>query len=79
MELFEDLQDNKIDAVLINESTKNLLDTDLADMNLKLKEIYKVYASIEFARERHSFKNGDIQRVKNQPKVLTAIIKKITS
>lgn len=49
VELFEDLQDNKIDAVLINESTKNLLDTDLADMKLKLKEIYKVYVSIERA------------------------------
>ena len=47
VELFEDLQDNKIDAVLINESTKNLLDTDLGDMELKLKEIYKVYVSIE--------------------------------
>ena len=47
VELFEDLQDNKIDAVLINESTKNLLDTNLADMELKLKEIYKVYVSIE--------------------------------
>ena len=47
VELFEDLQDNKIDAVLINESTKNLLDTDLADMKLKLKEIYKVYVKIE--------------------------------
>lgn len=47
VELFEDLQDNKIDAVLINESTKNLLDTDLADMNIKLREIYKVYVSIE--------------------------------
>lgn len=47
VELFEDLQDNKIDAVLINESTKNLLDTDLADMEFKLKEIYKVYVSIE--------------------------------
>ena len=47
VELFEDLQDNKIDAVLINETTKNLLDTDLADMKLKLKEIYKVYVSIE--------------------------------
>lgn len=49
VELFEDLQDNKIDAVLINESTKNLLDTDLADMNIKLREIYKVYVSIEKA------------------------------
>ena len=47
VELFEDLQDNRIDAVLINESTKNLLDTDLADMKLKLNEIYKVYVSIE--------------------------------
>ena len=47
VELFEDLQDNKIEAVLINESTKNLLDTDLADMKLKLKEVYKVYVSIE--------------------------------
>ena len=47
VELFEDLQDGKLDAVLINESTKNLLDTDLADMKLKLKEIYKVYVSIE--------------------------------
>ena len=47
VELFEVLQDNKIDAVLINESTKNLLDTDLADMKLKLNEIYKVYVSIE--------------------------------
>lgn len=47
VELFEDLQDNKIDAVLINDSTKNLLDTDLADMKLKLKEIYKVYVKIE--------------------------------
>ena len=45
VELFEDLQDNKIDAVLINESTKNLLDTDLADMELKLKEIYNNMAS----------------------------------
>lgn len=47
VELFEDLQDKKIDAILINESTKNLLNTDLSDMELKLKEIYKVYVSIE--------------------------------
>ncbi len=47
VELFEDLQDGKLDAVLINDSTKNLLDTDLADMKLKLKEIYKVYVKIE--------------------------------
>lgn len=47
VELFEDLQDNKIDGILINESTKNLLSTDLSDMDIKLKEIYKVYVSIE--------------------------------
>lgn len=47
VELFEDLQDSKLDGILINDSTKNLLSTDLADMNIKLKEIYKVYVSIE--------------------------------
>lgn len=34
---------------------------------------------LPFARERHAFKDGDIQRVKNQQKVLEAVIKKITS
>ncbi len=33
---------------------------------------------LPFARERHSFKDGDVQRVKNQQKVLTAIINKVT-
>lgn len=47
VELFEDLQDNKLNGILINDSTKNLLSTDLTDMNIKLKEIYKVYVSIE--------------------------------
>ena len=32
-----------------------------------------------FARERYAFKDGDVQRVKNQQKVLTAIIDKVTS
>ena len=35
--------------------------------------------ALSFARERHSFKDGDVQRVKNQQKVLTAIINKVTS
>lgn len=35
--------------------------------------------ALAFARERKSFKDGDIQRVKNQQKVIEAIIKKITS
>ena len=34
---------------------------------------------LPFARERHAFKDGDIQRVKNQQKVLMGIIDKITS
>ena len=47
IEMFENLSEGKIDAVLINESTKGLLETDLADMKLSLKEIDKVYISIE--------------------------------
>ena len=35
--------------------------------------------ALAFARERKSFSDGDIQRVKNQQKVLTAIIDKVTS
>lgn len=47
VELFEDLQEEKIDAVLINDSIKNLLETDLSYMKLSLKEIDKVFISIE--------------------------------
>lgn len=47
IEMFEDLEKGKIKVVLINESTKNLLQTDLSDMKLSLKEIDKVYISIE--------------------------------
>lgn len=35
--------------------------------------------TLAFARERHAFADGDIQRVKNQQKVLTAVINKMTS
>ena len=35
--------------------------------------------ALGFARERESFKDGDVQRVKNQQKVISAIINKITS
>ena len=34
---------------------------------------------LPFARERKAFNDGDVQRVKNQQKVLEAVIKKITS
>ena len=37
------------------------------------------HQALAFARERKAFNDGDIQRVKNQQKVLEAIIKKITS
>ena len=36
-------------------------------------------SALTFARERHSFADGDIQRVKNQQYVITALINKITS
>lgn len=47
VEMFEDLRDSKLDAVLINGSTRNLLDSDLSDMDIDLKEIYKLSISIE--------------------------------
>ena len=37
------------------------------------------YRALMFARERHSFQDGDIQRVKNQQRVLEAIINKVTN
>ena len=37
------------------------------------------YYALMFARERYAFPDGDIQRVKNQQKVLEAIIKKVSS
>ena len=37
------------------------------------------YQAMMFARERKSFSDGDVQRVKNQQKVLEAIIDKVTS
>ena len=47
IEMFEDLEEEKISAVLINDSIKSLLESDLASMNLNLKEIYKLSISIE--------------------------------
>ena len=52
------------------------------DINLCYKNGYnhlKGYKALMFARERHSFADGDIQRVKNQQKVLEAIINKVTN
>ena len=45
--MFLDLQDGDISAVLINDSIKTLLESEFADMNIKLKEIYNLSISIE--------------------------------
>lgn len=45
--MFEDLQKGKITAVLINDSIKTLLSSELSDMDLELKEIYNLSISIE--------------------------------
>ena len=37
------------------------------------------YQAMMFARERESFIDGDVQRVKNQQKVISAVIEKVTS
>ncbi len=36
-------------------------------------------AALAFARERHAFKSGDVQRGINQMKVIDAMLKKIKS
>ena len=46
-EMFEDLQKGKLAAVLINDSIKNLLSSELSDMNLELKEVHNLSISIE--------------------------------
>lgn len=45
--MFEELQEGKLAAVLINDSIKTLLDSELADMELELKEVYNLSISIE--------------------------------
>lgn len=45
--MFEELQEEKLAAVLINDSIKTLLSSELSDMNLKLKEIHNLSISIE--------------------------------
>ena len=42
VELFTDLQDGKIDAVLINDTVLGLLETELSYLNLELKNIYTI-------------------------------------
>ena len=47
IEMFEDLENGRISAVLINDSVKTLLSSELDDMKLFLKEVEKVFVSIE--------------------------------
>lgn len=45
----------------------------------KGKNHLKGNAALTFARERHSFIDGDVQRVKNQQKVISAMINKVST
>ena len=47
LDMFEDLEENKISAVVINNSIKNLLDTELKDMHFEIKEIHAFAISIK--------------------------------
>ena len=47
LEMFEDLENEKIDAILINGSIKNLIDTEYDDLGRKLKEIYNLSIPID--------------------------------
>ena len=47
LEMFEDLKDNTIDAVIVNNSVKTLLDTELKEIDIELKEIYNFKISIK--------------------------------
>lgn len=46
VDMMEELKSGKLDATLINSSMKNLFDTDLANMNLDLKELYNFSVTI---------------------------------
>lgn len=45
--MFESLNNNEINAIIISSSVKNLLDTELNDINVKIKSIYNFKISIE--------------------------------
>jgi len=47
VKMFEDLENKEIDAVLINNSISNLLESDLSYMNLELKNIHSVLVPIK--------------------------------
>lgn len=45
--MFEDLQEKKIDSVIVNSSIESLLDADLSYMNLKLRNVYTLMVPIK--------------------------------
>lgn len=45
--MFESLNNDEINAIIISSSVKNLLDTELSDINVKIKSIYNFKISIE--------------------------------
>lgn len=45
--MFESLNNDEINAIIISSSVKNLLDTELNDINIKIKSIYNFKISIE--------------------------------
>ena len=45
--MFESLNNDEINAIIISSSVKNLLDTELNDINVKIKSIYNFKISIE--------------------------------
>lgn len=47
LDMFEDLEEEKISAVIINNSIKNLLETELKDMNFEIKELYTFTITIK--------------------------------
>lgn len=46
VKMLNDLKNNKVSAVIINNSTKNLIDTELKDLEIELKEIYNFTIAI---------------------------------
>ena len=46
-EMLNDLVDKKIESVLINDSIKNLIDTEFSDLNIKLRCIKEISINIE--------------------------------
>ena len=45
--MFESLNNDEINAIIISSSVKNLLDTELNDINVKIKSVYNFKISIE--------------------------------